>query len=185
MPVTAALVANAALGIGKAAYGAYQLNKGNKMAKGLKRPTNPTYAIPGAENDYLSNAKAMAGRTQLPGQQIMEQKLASPCERRIRDPYLQPRLMFLFIEIWIAQGRIAVDHLLRARDVIRLIIVHLLMDSCIRAPEAMFSDELRKQRARTGKHRKGYGDDMAREYLMHHEISVRSRACYHAHRQEP
>src|SRR3990167_1573892 len=80
-PVTLSLLLSAGTAAVKGGIGAAQYAKGRKLGKGAIRPD---YTIPQGTQDYLKNATAMAQQSQLPGQQLMEEKLASSTGSGIR-----------------------------------------------------------------------------------------------------
>lgn len=70
-PITMMLIsqgASAAINLGKAAHQAHNANK-------LGATPRPEYNIPQSQIEALNNAKYMASQTELPGQNIMQQKI--------------------------------------------------------------------------------------------------------------
>lgn len=57
----------------------------HKKAKELSKTQRPQYDIPQSEKDALANAKYVAGMTQLPGQNIMQQNLDSQSARAVSN----------------------------------------------------------------------------------------------------
>lgn len=71
---TAALIAGGAKALWEIGSGVDQSIKGHKLAKNLKRPW---MEIPEAATRGLENAKFVASQTQLPGHELIEQKIGS------------------------------------------------------------------------------------------------------------
>ena len=73
-----AQLAPAAINLGKSGVQAYQ-------AKQLGKTPRPTYEIPQAVQEATNNAKYVAGMTQLPGQNIMEDRLGRNTSNALAD----------------------------------------------------------------------------------------------------
>ncbi len=79
-PVTLSLLISGGTALAKTGIGAAQAAKGRKLAKGAR----PQAEIPSTVEDYLSNAKAAAASSQLPGQSAIEQRIGGSSASGIR-----------------------------------------------------------------------------------------------------
>jgi len=79
-PVTLSLLASAGIGAAKAGIGAAQAAKGKRLSRGAR----PQKEISSSMNEYLSNAKAAAASSRLPGQDIIEQQIGGASASGIR-----------------------------------------------------------------------------------------------------
>lgn len=80
-PITLMMLAQlapAAINLGKSGVQAYQ-------AKQLGKTPRPTYQIPQAVNEATNNARYLAGMTQLPGQNLMEDRLGRNTSNALAD----------------------------------------------------------------------------------------------------